>query len=264
MEHAISSAKNPRVKDVLALADAKERRRRGAFAVEGAREIDRALRSGFVVREAYYCPELLSDLGRAALATIERSVKALSIAPAVFAKLAVREGSDGLIAVFAVRTATLASLNLPAAPLLLALEGVEKPGNLGALLRTADGTGCDAVVVLDKTVDPFNPHCVRASLGTVFHVPVVGAGAEEFRAFCDARGIAVQAAALSARAKPWHTADFRGGAAVLLGSESAGLSAYWLERADGIVQLPMRGIADSLNVGAAGAALLYEALRQRT
>src|SRR5262245_29822598 len=127
MTGVITSAKNPRVKSVLALADAKERKQRGAFAVEGAREIDRALRSGFRALEADVCPEALSDLARQALAVIEKSVAPVRVAPAVFAKLAVRENSDGLIAVFAVRAVALADLKLSARPLLLATEGVEKP-----------------------------------------------------------------------------------------------------------------------------------------
>ncbi len=261
LTHDLTSVKNERVKGVLALAEAKERKRRGAFAVEGAREVDRALRSGFEALEAYACPEELSELARTLLSRLR--IRPTTVSPTVFAKLAVREGSDGLIVVFPTRHLELTALTLSANPLLLATEGVEKPGNLGALLRTADGAGCDAVVVLDATVDPWNPHAVRASLGTVFHVPVVAATAAEFRAFCTAHRIKVAGAALSARSKPWHAADLRAGAAVLLGSEKSGLSAFWLEHADELVQLPMKGIADSLNVAAAGAALLYEAVRQR-
>jgi TrmH family RNA methyltransferase len=264
MTHGISSPKNPRIKAALELGDAKARRARGAFAVEGAREIDRALRSGFVVLEAFFCPEALRPLARGLLARIAAAgVAAVSISPAVFAKLAVRDGSDGLIIIFAARELSLASLILPPTSLLLATEGVEKPGNLGALVRTADGAGCDAVVVLAGAVDAFNPHVVRASLGTVFHVPVVGATAEDFRAFCSERRIRIFGAALGVRSRPWFEADLRKSSAILLGSEKDGLSPSWIEQADELVQLPMNGIADSLNVGAAGAALLYEAVRQR-
>lgn len=262
MTHDLSSAKNERVKSVLALADAKERKRRGAFAVEGAREIERALRSGFEPLEVYACPEELSELARSLLSQFKK-IKPLTIAPHVFAKLAMRDGSDGLIAVFPTREQALTDLALSQCALLLAVEGMEKPGNLGALLRTADGAGCDAVIVLDQTVDPWNPNAVRASLGTVFHVPVIAATTAAFHQFCVAKGLRVAAAALHTRSKSWHAATLSVPSVILLGSEKAGLSDFWLQHADELVQLPMKGIADSLNVAAAGAALLYEAVRQR-
>lgn len=263
MSHDVTSAKNERIKALLALAEAKERRARGVFAVEGAREIDRALRSAFVAVEAYACPEALSELARGVLRRVE-GVRVTTVSEQAFARVAVREGSDGLVVVFEAREETLETLRLAPAPLLLAVEGVEKPGNLGALVRTADGAGCAAVIALGATVDRYNPHAIRASLGTVFSVPVVAATNETLRAFCAAHGLRVVAAALSPRAKSWSAVDYRGGTVVFLGSESDGLSATWLDGADALVTLPMRGIADSLNVGAAGAAILYEAVRQRS
>src|SRR5438045_4117175 len=175
----ITSARNPRVRAALDLASARERTRRGVFAVEGAREIDRALAAGLRPVEAFWlaAPEL-SGPGAAVVATLRSraGVAAAEVSRAVFDRLAVREGADGVYAIFARPAAVrLEDLRLPAAPLLAAVEGVEKPGNLGALLRVADGAGADAVVVLDGTVDPVNPNVIRASLGTVFAVPVVAA-----------------------------------------------------------------------------------------
>ena len=264
----IESPQNGRLKEVTALADAKERRRLGVFAVEGAREIDRALRSHYEAIEFFVCPDVLSDLARAIVVRLkvaaERGGK--TVAPRAFAKLAVREGSDGLVVVFRQRIFSLAQMApvLGEMPLLIAAEGVEKPGNLGALLRSADGAGAAMLVALGGTVDPYNPNAIRGSLGTVFSVPVVSATAAEFADFCRQHGIQIVAAALSDRSQPWHDVDYCRPSAILLGSEKDGLSPDWLVRADHLVQLPMHGVADSLNVAAAGTALMYEALRQRS
>jgi TrmH family RNA methyltransferase len=257
----LTSPQNARVKSVVALQKAKERKARGVFAVEGAREIDRALRSGYELVEMFVCPEILSAAARTVAQA--NGGERFEVTPAVFEKMAVREGSDGLVAVLRQKAHTLDALVLPRAPLLVVVEGVEKPGNLGALPRSADGAGVDAVVVLDDAVDIYNPNVVRSSLGTVFHVPTAVARGEDLRAFCRERGIKVHAAALDARAVTYTEADYRGGAAILLGSEKAGLSPYWLAEADRLVQIPMLGLADSLNVATAGAILAYEARRQR-
>jgi len=263
----ITSARNPRVRAALELAKARERDRRGLFAVEGAREIGRALAAGLEPVEAFWLPETeLSGPAAEVVASLRArpGLAAAEVSAAVFDRLAVRDGADGVYVVFARPPAVgLDDLRLPAAPLLVAVEGVEKPGNLGALLRVADGAGADAVVVLDGTVDPVNPNVIRASLGTVFAVPVVAATSVQFRAWCSGHGIRVYAAALAGRAVPHPAADYTGPAALLLGSEAHGLTPYWLEAADEVVRIPMRGVADSLNVATAGAVLLYEAVRQR-
>jgi TrmH family RNA methyltransferase len=261
---AITSAKNPRVKDVVALkTKARERDARGVLVVEGAREIDRALRSGFRAESVFACPDELSPAAQAILASLGDRGQRFEVTREVFAKLAVREGSDGLVVVFAQRRTTLAELRLPAVPLLLAVESVEKPGNLGALLRSADGAGADAVIVLGHGVDLYNPNVIRTSLGTIFHVPVVAATSAEFSAFCAERGLAVHAAALTERTQDYAAVDYAKPCVILLGSEKAGLSPAWLEGADTLVKIPMLGIADSLNVATAGTVLLYEARRQR-
>jgi TrmH family RNA methyltransferase len=159
---------------------------------------------------------------------------------------------------------TLDALVLGPAPLLVAVEGVEKPGNLGALLRVCDGAGVLAVVLLEGTVDPYNPNVIRASLGTVFAVPVLAETSGRFRAWCDATGVLVQAAALDDRAVTYPDARWTGPVTLLLGSEAHGLSGYWLDRADSLVRIPMHGMADSLNVATAAAVLVYEAVRQRS
>jgi len=264
----ITSVRNPRVQAALELGRARERDRRGMFAVEGAREISRALAAGLRPVEAFWRPDDGLSPAAAVLVAALRQRPELStyeVSAAVFDRLVVRAGSDGVYVVFArPPDVRLDALRLPEMPLLLAVEGVEKPGNLGALLRVADGAGVAAVVVLDGTVDIGNPNVIRASLGTVFALPVVAAASADFRAWSADRGITVYAAALAGSARPHSTVDYTGPAAILLGSEAHGLPPYWLDAADVLVRIPMLGIADSLNVATAGAVLLYEALRQRS
>lgn len=260
----IESLKNQRIRDVMALDKAKERKARGVFAMEGARELERALRCGYDALEVFVCNEALSEEARSVLRTLgARETPRFDVTPSVFAKLAMREGSDGLVAVLHQKSLELAELSLSAAPFVLAVEGVEKPGNLGAVLRAADGAGVDAVVVLDQTVDVYNPHVIRASLGTVFHVAVAVTSATEFHAFAAARGWSVYGAALSERTIDYGAADYGVACAVVLGSEAGGLSTFWLENATALVRIPMLGVADSLNVATAGAVIAYEARRQR-
>ncbi len=256
----ITSAQNPRVKDAAALRDRKERERRQRILVEGAREIERALRSGWVVDSAFVCHELLSEDARVVL---PRLVRISAVSAHVFDKLAMRDGSDGLAVIFQTKAVALDAALAGAAPLVLALHGIEKPGNLGALLRTADGIGATGVVCLEGTSDALSPNAIRASLGTVFALPVAVATTADLLTAGRARGLSFYAAALGEAARPPWQHDLRGPTCLVLGAEATGLPEAWLAAADARVLIPMRGIADSLNVAAAGAMLLYEALRQR-
>ncbi len=265
----ISSLKNPRVRAVIALGVAKERRHTGLFAVEGAREIGRAVAADYKLLELFVCTEALSAAAQGVLAQLPQhghygSVQRYQITPAVFAKLAVREGSDGLIAVFAQRVLRLADLKLPDVPLLLAVQNLEKPGNLGAVLRSADGAGVDAVIYLDRPLDLYHPQVLRNSLGTVFHVPVVAASSAEMREFCGQKNLQTFAAALTSTAVTYTQVDYKMPCVLLLGEEAQGLSADWLDQSTACIKVPMLGMADSLNVAAAGAVMLYEARRQRS
>ena len=262
----ISSAQNPKLKAAVALNKQRERALTGQFLIEGAREIERALVCGYEVTQAFFCSEAMSPEGYAVIGALRGKLLAplfIEVGPDAYARLAMREGSDGVVVVAKQKTPTLSSLLLGRAPLILALEAVEKPGNLGALLRTADGAGVDAVVVLEPMVDAYNPNVIRASLGTVFKLPVVSASGREFSEFCKRGQLTVFAAALANSAINYNNADFRGGSVILLGSEADGLSSNAVAAADQVIKIPMLGIADSLNVSAAGAILLYEARRQR-
>jgi len=264
-ELQISSLKNPRVRAVTQLAQAKERRRSGLFASEGAREIARALAAGYHLVEIYSCAEALSVNAQMLLDNLSNQTSACRyhVTPAVFAKMVVREGSDGLVAVCMQRSLHLSDLVLPAVPLLLAVQNLEKPGNFGALLRSADGAGVDAVIYLDRPLDLYHPQVQRNSLGTVFSMPVVAATSTQMRAYCQARQLQIFAAALTDSALSYTAVDYTQPSVLLLGEEAHGLSADWLSGAATCIKVPMLGSADSLNVAAAGAVLLYEARRQR-
>ena len=179
-----------------------------------------------------------------------------------FEKVAFGDRADGVVAVARPPSVDIARLELPADPLVVVLEAVEKPGNLGAIARTADGAGADALIVADPRCDLFNPNAIRASLGTLFALPLARATAAETRAWLLERGIRVVAARVDG-AVPLAEADLRGPLAIVLGSEAAGLSETWTGGPIEAVRLPMLGVADSLNVSAAAAVLLYEARRQR-
>lgn len=261
----VTSAHNPRIKEAAALRERKAREAAGLVLVEGAREIGRALAAGFEVDALFYCPELLSTEAHGLVARLDRA-RATSVSAHVFDKLALRDGSDGLVVTLRQRPVALESALAARAgrpPLVFALHGIEKPGNLGAVLRTADGVGASGVIALEGTSDAWSPNAIRASLGTVFALPPAVATTEALLAAGRARGLRFYAAALGTDARPPWACDWRGPTCIVLGAEAIGLPDAWLAAADARVLIPMHGIADSLNVSAAAAMLGYEALRQR-
>lgn len=263
---AIVSPSNPRVTTAARLRDRRERDRRGLTLVDGGREVHRAVTAGVRVEEAFVCPSLIRtrDAEQAAttLEALGRPIWTLS--EAAYAKVAFGHRSDGVVAVVRPPPAELAALNLPADPLVVVLERVEKPGNLGAILRSADGAGADAVIVADSGTDLYNPNAVRASLGTIFSVPLAAAPSGDVRTFLRDHRMGVVTARLEAAEPPWHL-DLRGPVALVLGAEASGLEGDWTQEGAAVgVRIPMHGIADSLNVSVAAAILLYEARRQRS
>jgi RNA methyltransferase, TrmH family len=261
----ITSRQNERVKDAVRLRNSRERARQRRFIIDGAREISRALAAGIRCVEAFFC-EPLSDSPHAqnVLADLRSSaIELLPVTPEVFAKLCFGDREDeGIVVVAETPARQLANVKLPTQPLLAVVEGLEKPGNLGAILRTADAAGIDAVVVANGGTDLFNPNVIRASLGTVFRGHVVEASTLETTAWLRAQSVRSFAARPDA-SLVYTAADFSGSAAIVLGSEAKGLSAAWHGADITPVQLPMHGIADSLNVSTTAAVLFYEALRQR-
>jgi TrmH family RNA methyltransferase len=260
----ITSRQNARVKEAAKLRDRKARERQGRFVIDGAREIQRAIDVGVEIVEAFVCePTCVDDDARRA-ATQLRSMAAdfATVTVDVFEKLCFGDGRDGLVAVAATPRRLLDQITLPTAPLVAVLESLEKPGNVGAVLRSADGAGVDAVIVADPRTDLFNPNTIRASLGAVFGVGVCTATAAETLAWLRGLGVTIFAAKPQA-AVEYTAANYRGGAAIVLGCEAEGLSAIWSAADATAVRLPMRGAVDSLNVSAAAAVLFYEAQRQR-
>ncbi len=255
----ISSPQNPKIKELISLRESKKRRELGLFVVEGARELSRALASGYACRTVYAEESLLSGEARAVIETLPQNLQ-FRVSKDVFAKAAVREGSDGVLAILEAKSARFADLK-PRGPLfLLVLENLEKPGNFGALARSADGAGVDAIVVLDPKADLFNPNAVRASVGALFSQPLIACTHEEFRTFCEQGRVKILAASPHAK-QYYYQSDLKGPLALVLGSEAWGLSSEW--KASELIKIPMMGIADSLNVSVAGAVVMYEVHRQR-
>jgi len=260
----IESPQNPRVKAAVKLRKRKVRKETGQTLVEGYREILRATESGWTFIELYFCPELYLDSDEDKLVSKirEHGIPVFRCSEAAFRKMSYRDTPDGLMALSPPIGKALAELELPENPLLLIAENLEKPGNLGTILRTADAVGADAVVVCGNKTDINNPNVIRASIGTLFFMPVAEASTEETLLWLAKRDIRSVAAVPDAD-QEYTDADLRGGTAIVVGSEDEGLSSRWKSSANIRVGIPMLGTNDSLNVSTAAAILLYEALRQR-
>jgi RNA methyltransferase, TrmH family len=259
----LTSPSNPRVKELAALRRRRARDGGAVTLVEGHAELVMALDAGVRPRTLFWCPALV---GADQLGTVERvagrGAEVVRLGREAFAKAAYRQSPDGWLAVVPAVPSDLGRLTLDARPLLLVCEGVEKPGNLGAILRTADAAGATAVIAAGPVTDWGNPNLVRASKGTVFSVPVASAGSSEVLDWLADREVPVVAATPEAETL-LVDADLTGPVAIAVGSEKDGLSGPWLERAATRVRIPMLGRADSLNVATAAAVLVYEAVRQR-
>ena len=270
----ITSPANPRVRAAAALREAEARRETGQTLVDGRRECERAAAAAaeivdlFVDAAAFERPTAEAEAFAAWLDGLAaRGVRITALAERPFGRLAFGSRNEGVVGVVRWQPARLAERTFAAERPVLVIEGVEKPGNLGAILRTVDAAGLAGAIVCDGRTDPANPAVIRASLGTVFAVPLAVATAAETIAWCGRQGRRV-VAATPAGTTLWHAADLAGGTALLVGSEAHGLSAAWQEAAAAgrisleTVRLPMRGVADSLNLSVTAAVLAYEAVRQ--
>ena len=260
----ITSLQNPRLKRLVRLRDRRPRDEERAFLVEGYREVRRALERKVALEEVYFSRDwFLGENEPALLAEAEAAgAKLFELSKDAFAKVAYRERPDGILAVAPQWKRTLADLSPSSNPLILVVEAIEKPGNLGTILRSADAAGCDAVIVCDPVTDLFNPNVVRASTGVLFSVPCVVEEGARVLAWLKERGIRT-IATTPAATQLYSEADLRGPLAVIMGSEQYGLSEFWLGNADLPVRIPMAGQADSLNVAMAALITLFEAGRQR-
>ena len=255
----ITSMQNILIKKAQALREARERREQGMTIIDGAREIKRAFEAGIILDKVFYVKErqeaLLKQLRPKKIDFVEVSGK-------VMEKLAYGDRHEGIIAIAKTSHLALKDLKLSDQPLIVVLESLEKPGNLGAILRTCDGVGVEAVLVGDPKTDVYNPNVIRSSTGVVFSIPVVCAVSSDISLFLKSRKIKICASTPLAP-KLYTRTDFKGAWALVLGSEDEGLSDFWLRQADLTVKIPMNGRADSLNVSISAAIILYEALRQR-
>lgn len=261
---AITSVHNPKVKHALKLWKRSARDESGSFLIEGFRELSRASAASIRILTLFICPELfLGENEQELIRTIQlNGARVFSCTRNVFQKLSYRDRPDGLIAVAGKFHFSLDQLLLSEAPFFVVAEGIEKPGNLGTILRSCDGAGADAVIVCDKVTDIFNPNVVRASVGTLFTRPVIETSSRELIEWLKERAISIVSATPSAE-KVYTDIDLSGPIALVVGAEQYGLKKDWLEAADVLVKIPMRGEADSLNVAMATTILLYEAARQR-
>lgn len=256
MENKITSAQNPKIKRLVALQQkSAERKQSGLFVVEGRRELEHCMAAGYVVETVFVCRELCED-------SITLDCQVFEVTPAVYERIAYRGSTEGMVAVVRSRRLTLNDLSLGEKPLIVVLERVEKPGNLGAVLRSADAAHADAVVVCDPLTDLYNPNLIRSSIGAIFTVPCVACSSAECIEFLHKHGISILTAQLQ-DSHLYYDTDMRKGTAIVMGTEATGLTQQWREAADAHIRIPMLGSLDSLNVSVSAAILLFEAVRQR-
>jgi RNA methyltransferase, TrmH family len=264
MVQLITSVHNPRVKQAARLRDRKGREQQGRTIIDGAREIERAVAGGVELDEVFVCSELCKDdLSDRALETVSQTrAERFDVPDVVFRKLAFGERAEGLVATARAPRKRLNDLALGPNPLVGVLVSIEKPGNIGAVIRSADGAGVSALLVADGGTDLYNPNVIRASLGVVFTLPVYEASSAEILAWLQAQRFQMLAARVDGPTE-YTAVDYHGPTAIILGSEAEGLSTAWNAPDVTAIRLPMLGTADSLNVSCTAAVLFYEARRQR-
>lgn len=263
MSDIISSTQNPKIKKLVLLQQkSSERRREGLFVVEGARELSHCISCGYEVDTVFVCPEILQGYeGATDIMSLPESLR-YEVTAKVYERIAYRGSTEGVVAQVRVKPHRLDDLRLPPNPLVMVLEKVEKPGNLGAVLRSADAAAADAVIVCDPLTDLYNPNLIRSSIGAIFTVPTVACTSEDAITFLKQRGIQILTAQLQDSSLYYDT-DMRRGTAIVMGTEATGLTNIWRNAADAHIRIPMNGRLDSLNVSVSAAILLFEAVRQR-
>lgn len=261
VKKSIQSRNNPLIKEWTRLHNSRHRTQSGKFLIEGRREIEHALGAGYTITDLIYTPEKYApDVIESIVASLDDrdTIRIVDVSPSVLEKLSFRQNFDGLIAVAISRSRALADLQSRARPFFLVVERVEKPGNLGALLRTADGAGVDGVLLIDSITDIYNPNVIRSSQGLVFSQTIVSTSLDAFTTWLEDNPLPLFAATPEAT-ETYVEADYSSGAAIIVGNEAEGLTADLQSLARNTVRIPMHGQADSLNVSVAAAILLYHA-----
>jgi TrmH family RNA methyltransferase len=259
----ISSTSNPEIRHLILLSQkARERKKTGLFVLEGLREFQLALRGGYQIESLYYCPEIISEEAlRNVVAASD--IRMVGLSPEVYRNLAYRENTEGVIALMKAKQHQLADFQISnPKPLILVAESPEKPGNIGALLRTADAAGLDGVIIADAPGDLYNPNVIRSSVGCVFTIPVALASSKEAISWLQERGVQILAASLEG-AVQYDSVDYTRPTAIAVGTEATGLTSQWTSSATAAIKIPMRGVIDSMNVSVAAAILIFEGCRQR-
>jgi TrmH family RNA methyltransferase len=258
----ITSAQNPKIQTLLALQEkSKERRKKGQFVVEGRRELLHCIEAGYDPYTIFFCREIISEEDLMHIAE-KCTCSFIEIPRHLYDKVAYRGGTEGIIAELKCKEKRLEDLKLKDNPLIVILESVEKPGNLGAVLRSADASGADAVIVCDPLTDLYNPNLIRSSIGGIFTVQTATATSEETIKWLKANNIKIYTAQLQ-DSKWYYDTDMTGGTAIIMGTEATGLTDIWRQAADSHIKIPMLGKLDSLNVSVSAAILLFEAVKQR-
>lgn len=257
----ITSLQNPLVKYLFTLTQkSKQRKEQQQFLIEGKREISLALEAGYLIEQLFICPDILSET------EVEKffsGYKCTAISTQVYEKLSYRSSTEGILALAQCKNHALSGVEFQKAhPLVLVAEAPEKPGNIGALLRTADAAGVDAVYIANPKTDLYNPNIIRSSVGTVFTVPIFMGSSEEIRSHLQQQGFAIYCAALTA-SQPYDEVSYKGRTAIVVGTEDTGLSPTWLKASTQNIIIPMQGKIDSMNVSVSAAILIFEAVRQR-
>lgn len=260
MHQLITSHHNPKIKSLIALEKPRERKKQCLFVIEGKKEISLALEANYKIGNLFFCEELITRNEVERLKIEDKLL--IPVSREVFDKIAIRENSGGIVAVAEQKVHRLDEIKLSTNPLILILESVEKPGNLGAILRTADAAGIDAVIICDPQTDFYNSNVIRSSLGCVFTNQIAAATSEETIAWLVKNNIKIYCTYLRA-SKPYHEIDFSKPSAIVMGTEAIGLSDTWVEQSTSNIIIPMGGKIDSMNVSTAAAVVIFEAKRQR-
>jgi RNA methyltransferase, TrmH family len=262
MTNQINSVLNPFVKQLVQLKyKSRERKKSGLFLIEGEREITLALKGGYDIDTILFYPEIFSEKQLNDLTN--KQLNAIEVSKEVYQKLAYRETTEGVIAVAKTKDLSIKSISLNTAnPLILVAEAPEKPGNIGALLRTADAANVDAVIIANPKTDLYNPNIIRSSVGCVFTNKITTGSTQEIISFLKENNICIICAELQASVE-YHTQDFTKPTAIIVGTEATGLSDEWLQNATQNIIIPMQGEIDSMNVSVAAGILIFEAVRQR-
>jgi TrmH family RNA methyltransferase len=256
----ISSVQNPFIKSLVQLQEkSKARKQSGTFLIEGQREIELALKGGYEIETILFCREFASE---SIVSLFDNAAETVEISREVYQKLAYRDTTEGIIAVAKSKELSLAGLILPENPLILVAEAPEKPGNIGALLRTADAANLDAVIIANPKSDLYNPNIVRSSVGCLFTNAIATGATSEIISYLQQKNIAIFCATLQDSAS-YHTQNFNQPTAIVVGTEATGLSNEWRDAATKNIIIPMQGEIDSMNVSVAAAVLIFEAKRQR-